>query len=90
LIDEVEIVDRFEKREVGAAREPTEPRLLALRDFLRDEEREEILIGPLFVLGTDEQVAPHTAGVGEMETLEQRIEIDGALEGSIDGARAVT
>ena len=51
LVGEVEIVDRLQKRKVRAARQPREARLLPMRDFLGDQEREEVAIGPGLPLG---------------------------------------
>ncbi len=47
-------------------RDATEPRVLALRNCFRDEQREEMRIGPLFAFGAHEQIAPHPTGVREM------------------------
>ena len=76
LVGEIEIVDRLEEGKRGAAHEPGETRLLALGDFLGDEHREELRIGPLLLLRTHEDVPPHATGIGEVQALEQRIQID--------------
>ena len=46
LIGEIEIVDRLQKRKVRATGESREPGLLAMRDLLGREQREEVAIGP--------------------------------------------
>ena len=77
LIGEVEIVDRFEKRKPRPVRHAPEPRLLAVRNFFRHEQREQVRVRPGLAFRAIEEIAPHAARVGEVEALEQRIEIDG-------------
>lgn len=76
LVGEVEIVDRLEKREAGASAQSRAPGLLALGDLLGDEQREQMLVGRLLAFSALEEIPPDAAGVGEMEALEQAIEID--------------
>ena len=50
LVREVEVVDGLEEGEAGSSRETPKPRLLALGDFLGDQEDEEVSVGPLLLL----------------------------------------
>ena len=61
-------------------RNAAETRLLALRNFFCHEQREQVRIGPFFLFGAHQQVAPHATRVGEMQTLEQRIKVDGVQQ----------
>jgi hypothetical protein len=47
-----------------------------VRDLLGEEHIEELLVGPLFLLGAGAEIAPDAAGVGEVEPLEQGVERD--------------
>ena len=51
LIGEIEIVDRLQKGKVRPARQPGEPRLLAMGDLLGGQQGEEVAIGPRLPLG---------------------------------------
>ena len=75
LIGEVEIIDRLEKRKVRAPRQPPEPRLLPMGDLLGDQQREEIAIGPRLPLGALHEVAPDAPRIGEVQPLEEGVEI---------------
>ena len=66
----------FRKGKLRAARQPAEARLLAMRDLLGDEQREEVMVGPLLLLGAHDEVAPDAARIGEVQALEQAIEVD--------------
>ena len=66
---EVEILDRLEVGKVRAACESLQAGLRAVRDFLRDQEREKISIGPLFRLGAGDRLGMDVAHVREMEPL---------------------
>ena len=46
-----------------------------MRDLFGDQQREEIAIGPRLPLGALHEVAPHAAGIGQMQPLEERIEV---------------
>lgn len=74
LVQEVEIIDRLQKRKAGAAHEPRDARLLPLRDLLGDDERQEVAIGPLLPLGALRQITPGPSCVGEVEAFEQGVE----------------
>src|SRR5712692_1908450 len=43
-------------------------------DFLRDEQREEVAIAPLLLLGPPRQFSPRAARVGQVQPLQQGIE----------------
>ena len=75
LIREIEIIDRLEKRKVGPSRQSGEPRLLPMGDLFGHEQREEIAIGPGLPLGAVDEIAPDAARIGEVQPLEERIEI---------------
>jgi hypothetical protein len=75
LEGEVEVVDGLEEGEAGPSRESTETCLLALGDLLRDEQGEEVPEGPLLLLRPLDEAGPDPAGVGEVEPLEQMIEL---------------
>ena len=77
LIREVKVVDRLEKRKMRAAREPREAGLLAMRDLLGDENRQEVAVGPGLAFRALHQIAPDPPGVGQMEALEEDVEIVG-------------
>src|SRR5262249_16978813 len=76
LVGEVEIVDGFQERKTATRRESPDPRLLTVRDFLSDEDREEVTTAPCLLLGASDHVAPVAARVGEVKALEQRIDVD--------------
>jgi hypothetical protein len=76
LEGEIEVVDGLQEREAGAAGELLEPRLLAVSDLLQDERGDEVLVGPFLLLGAGAEVAPHAAGVREVEALQMRVERD--------------
>jgi hypothetical protein len=76
LVREVEVVDGLEEGEAGSPGDLLESRLLAVRDLLREEHAQELLVGPLLLLGAGAEVAPHAASVGEVEPLEQRVDGD--------------
>ena len=83
---EVEVVDGLEEREVGVVDGAPQPGLLAVRDLLGDEDGEEVAARPLLRLGALAELAPDATGVGQVQPLEQRVEIDGArIEGEIAG-----
>jgi hypothetical protein len=46
-----------------------------MRDLLRDQEGEEILIRPRLALGPLHEVAPDAPGIREMQSFEQDIEV---------------
>jgi hypothetical protein len=75
LIGEVEIIDRLQKRKVGAPRESPQARLLPMRDLLGDQEGEEIVIRPRLALGPLYEIAPDAPGIREMQSFEEGIEI---------------
>ena len=75
LIGEIEIIDRLQKRKVGAPRESRQACLLPMRDLLGDHEAQEIVIRPRLPLGALHEIAPHAPGIGEMQPFEERIEI---------------
>src|SRR5713226_2825997 len=75
LIREVEIIDRFKKRKVRPPDETVQARVLSMRDFFVDQQREEIMIGPFFLLGASRQVPPRPSGVGEMEAFQKGVEV---------------
>jgi hypothetical protein len=76
LVGEVELVDRLEEREARPMREPREARVAALRDLLADESCQEVVEGPLLFLGACDEIAPHPAGVGKVQPLEQPVQVD--------------
>ena len=61
LVREVKIIDRLEEGKRGATRQPGEAGLLALRDFLRHEDGEQLLVGPFLLLGAHEDPATRGA-----------------------------
>ena len=67
LIHEVEIVDRLQKGETGPSDEAVQPRLLAMSDFFRDQQREEVTIAPLLLLGAPRQLPPGASHVGQVQ-----------------------
>ena len=55
-------------------------------DLLGDEHGEEIATRPLLGLRALAELAPDAPGVGQVEALEQRVEVDGArIEGELGG-----
>jgi hypothetical protein len=50
------------------------PGLLAMRDLLRHQRAEEVLVGPLLLLGAGAQDSAHPPCVGEVEALEEGIQ----------------
>jgi len=75
LIREIEIIDRLQKRKVRASHQAREPRLLPVGDLFGHEQREEVAIGPGLALDALHQVPPHAARIGEMEALEEPVEV---------------
>jgi hypothetical protein len=83
---EVEVVDGLEEGEARAMGEPLDAGLLALGDFLGGEHDEEVAVGPLLGLGPLDEIAPDAASVGQVESLEQGVEIGvGHVHGGILG-----
>jgi hypothetical protein len=76
LVGEVEIVDGLQEGKAAAVRHALDAGLLTMRDFLGDEDREEVATAPFLLLGARDEVAPRPARVGEMKTLEHRIDVD--------------
>ena len=64
------------KGKLGAARQPAEAGLLTVSDLLGDEQGEEVVVGPLLVLGPYDQIAPDAPSVGQVQALEQAVEVD--------------
>jgi hypothetical protein len=75
LVGEVEVVDGLEEGETGIPGGLLESGLLAVGDLLGEEDAEEVLVGPLLLLGTGAEVAPDAAGVGQVEALEGGVEV---------------
>ena len=76
LVGEVELLDRLQERELCPTRQPSEAGVGALRDLLGDQGGEELVEGPLLGLGARDEIAPDAPGVGEVQALEQPIQID--------------
>ena len=57
------------------SREAREPRLLPMRDLFGDQQREEVAIGPGLALGALHEIAPHAARIGEVQALEEGVEV---------------
>jgi hypothetical protein len=72
---EVEVIDGLEEGEARAMRETLHARLLSLGDLLGSEHDQEVAVGPLAGLGSLDELAPDAASVGQVESLEQRVEI---------------
>jgi hypothetical protein len=76
LVGEVELVDGLEEGELGPAREALDARLLAVGHLLGHEHGEELAVGPLLALGARDELAVDAPGVGQVEPLEHRLEVD--------------
>ena len=85
LVREVEIIDGLEKRKVRASREAREARLLPMRDLFGDQQREEVAIAPGLALRALHEVAPDAARIGEMQALEEGVEV--VIGGIMTGLR---
>jgi len=81
LIGEIEIVDGLQKGKMRAARQPSESRLLTMRDLLCREQCQEVPIGPSLSFRPIDQAAPQPAGIREVQPLEKRSE--SKLEGDL-------
>ncbi len=68
---EVELVDRLEEGEVGAASQTLETGLLPSRHFFGQQESEKITIGPTFVFGSMSHLLVDPAHVRQVETPEE-------------------
>ena len=75
MISEIETINRFEKREVRAAGQPRQSRLLTMGDLLSRQQGQEIAVRPPFLLGAINQAAPHAAGIRQMQPFEERVEV---------------
>ena len=75
LIREIEIIDGLRKRKMGPSDQPSEPRLLPVGDLFGHEQREEVAIGPGLSFGALDQIALHPSRIGEVQPLEERVEI---------------
>lgn len=81
---EVVVVDGLEKGEVRGVRGAAQACLLPLGDLLGDQYGEEDTARPLLGLGALAELAPVTTRVGQVQALEERIEINsGGIEGHI-------
>jgi hypothetical protein len=67
LVEEIEIINRLQKRKACPPHEAVQPCLLAMRHFLRDQQRQEIAITPVLLLGPPRQVAPDPSRIGEVQ-----------------------
>ena len=76
LVGEVEVVDGLEEGEAAAAGDALDAGLGAMSDFLGDQQGQEVAAAPLLGLGASDEVAPDAARVGEVEALEQRIDVE--------------
>jgi hypothetical protein len=76
LMREVEVVDRLQEGEVSLPREPLETSFLTMSDLLREKHREEVAEGPLFLLGSSDEIAPDPPRVGEVEALQNPLDVD--------------
>jgi hypothetical protein len=76
LVGEVELVDGLEERKAGPPGQALHARLLPMGDFLGQQDREEITIGPLFLFGARGQVAVDAGGVGQVQALAERFDRD--------------
>ncbi len=75
LVGEVELLDGAQEGKAGGADGASEPRAAAMRDLLREEREEQRVVRPVFLLGALDEVAPGAARVGEVQALEQRVEV---------------
>jgi len=57
-------------------RQALQTRLPPLRDLLGDEKGQEVADAPVLGFGALDEIAPDAPGVGEVESLQQGIEID--------------
>jgi hypothetical protein len=79
---EVEVVDGLEVREAGLAGQTLQSCLTAVCDLVGDEHGEEVTVGPLLGFGLGGDLAVDATHVGQVQSLQQRVEIDiGDLEG---------
>ncbi|MFO0738199.1 MAG: hypothetical protein U0270_20070 [Labilithrix sp.] len=76
LQGEVEVVDRLEEGKVCTPGQPTESRLLAMRDLFSDERGEEVAVAPAVLLCARDKVAPDAPRVGEVKALQQIVDRD--------------
>ena len=74
---EVEVLHGGEEGEVRAAHLALQTRLLALGHLLGEEGGQQAPWRPALLLGPFAQAAPHAAGVGQVQALEQGLEIQG-------------
>jgi hypothetical protein len=83
---EVVVVHRLQEGEAGIACLASQPRLLSVRDFFAEEDLEELLVGPVLLLGAGAHFLPCAASVREMQPLEDGVEIDGGLHWATSSA----
>jgi hypothetical protein len=57
-------------------REALDARLLAVGHLFGHEQGEELSVGPLLALGPRDELAVDPPGVGQVEALEHRLEVD--------------
>lgn len=62
---EVELLDGAQERKARSADGALQARAASMRDLLGDERLEEVLVGPLVLLGARDELAPDAPGVGE-------------------------
>jgi hypothetical protein len=75
LQGEVEVIDGLEEGKARAPRETPESRLLPLGDLLGDEKGEKVPVGPLLVLSSLHELSPDPSGIGEMKSLQEKVEL---------------
>ena len=88
LIGEVELLDRTEKGKARCSHGAREACAASVGDFFIDEGVKKLLERPFFLLGALDEVAPNATRVGEMKTLEERIEVGAHASGPFDSLRA--
>ena len=70
---EIELVHGLEEREVGATSQALQTRLLPSGHLLGQQEREEVRVGPAFLLGLHGDLLVDAPHVRQVQTLEQSL-----------------
>jgi hypothetical protein len=89
LEGEVEVLDGLQVGEAGLADLALHTCVASVGDLLGEQDGEQLAGAPALGLGAVAQVAPVAAGVGQVQTLEQRLQVEGlGIEGQVAHALA--
>ena len=85
---EVELFDGAQEWKLRGADPAREARTATVRDLLGEERLQELVMRPLLFLGALNEITPNMPSVGEVQTLQQHVEVNGHDTPRFDSARS--